>query len=586
MGNTFITLLERNFSPTDKVQLGENKKFINEKSGNKFGRDFIIYNLATKTIGSYLSNRMQKDKEYGDFYVCFTPFEGERLKANAKDSFIIAMDIDGAPIPTDLPPSYYWETSPNKFQGVWVLDNKVTPQEQEEINRKMVKMYNFDPASCDVIHFYRIPGTLNFKYATPFKVSGMKGDGTVYRKRDVVKHLKDVDISSIVSIDEGEIELDEYLDLEEIIEEYQIGNEFRQVLATDRSDWAWNIESKMIKQSATKEEVKFILLNAPKSMQKFTYKNVDQEVHRVFAKIESELENELDMVIEPDKPKEKVSGHDKGLASLKQVGSKGQKQVSQGVTIKQYKDIEDYDDSNAWLVEGIWANESVGLIGAPSKSFKSTLTINLACAVASGQRFDGREVKQGGVLILQGENNLAIEKQKIYSITGEEDLPIYFVDSFMTMDMVFKLKSTIKELGIKLFIIDPMYLLFGSGDINKHQDITQRLSMLTKLRDETGCSIILVHHSRKLERGGKISTSDMYGSAFIEGWYESMILLQRNGVQSSAMTTYFRNHKSGDKYTLLVNDNMGCKVIPMKDEDGEYSEDNQASPKKLKKKES
>ena len=77
---------------------------------------------------------------------------------------------------------------------------------------------------------------------------------------------------------------------------------------------------------------------------------------------------------------------------------------------------------------------------------------------------------------------------------------------------------------------------------------------------------MLVHHSRKLERGAKIQTSDMYGSAFIEGWYESMILLQRSGNNSSRLTTYFRNHKSGDVYNLVVNDNMGCKVYKEKDE--------------------
>ena len=64
----------------------------------------------------------------------------------------------------------------------------------------------------------------------------------------------------------------------------------------------------------------------------------------------------------------------------------------------------------------------MGIIGAPSKSFKSTFALNLACAVATGKPFDGREVKQGAVLILQGENNLSMEQHKIYSITGETDL--------------------------------------------------------------------------------------------------------------------------------------------------------------------
>lgn len=68
----------------------------------------------------------------------------------------------------------------------------------------------------------------------------------------------------------------------------------------------------------------------------------------------------------------------------------------------------------------------------------------------------------------------------------------------------------------------------------------------------------------------------MYGSAFIEGWYESMILLQRTSNNSSRMTTFFRNHRSGDVYDLVVDDNMGCKAYKRNDETA-YAEE----PKKF-----
>lgn len=151
------------------------------------------------------------------------------------------------------------------------------------------------------------------------------------------------------------------------------------------------------------------------------------------------------------------------------------------------------------------------------------------------------------------------------------------------MEHMYKLVNDIRELEVKLLIIDPMYLLFGSGDINRHQDIVERLEILSRLSKETGCSVMLIHHSRKLERGAKIQTSDMYGSAFIEGWYESMILLQRKTHNSSRLTTYFRNHKSGDVYDLVVDDNMGCKVYSRKDE-SDY-EEKEASFSAVKKKE-
>lgn len=567
--NKFIELLQRNFGEKDLVNFGVNKKFYLERKvkedpefEDRFSRDFEQAKHYVKHIGSQV--KALRDKY--DLYLSFTPTGGkERKKTNAQDTYIIAQDIDGAPIPTDLPPSYYWETSPNKYQGVWVLDNKVNPQEHEILCRKLVKKYGFDPCGVDIVHLYRIPSTVNHKYATDFKVSGLQGEGTVYRKRDFVKHLEDVDISSRAVVEHEDIEYLN-LDLDAVLEEYNAFKEFTHELAVDRSEWAWKLEQKMIMNGASKEEVKFVLLNAPDGKAKFTEETVDAEVNRAFAKSESlaeESEEELELVTELTS---KMSIEEQGGKSIKTVSKKGKKRKSK-FNIVRVDEIEPFDPTDFWLIEDFWENGSVGVIGAPSKSFKSTFALNLACAVATGKPFDGRKVKQGAVLIIQGENNLSMEQHKIYAVTGcDTPPPIYFVDDNITMEQVYRLENDIRELGVKLLIIDPMYLLFGSGDINRHQDIVERLEMLTRLSKNTGCAVMLIHHSRKLERGAKITTSDMYGSAFIEGWYESMILLQRKSNNSSTMTTYFRNHKSGDVYDLVVDDNMGCRAFARKGE--------------------
>lgn len=567
--NKFIELLQRNFGEKDLVNFGVNKKFYLERKvkedpefEDRFSRDFEQAKHYVKHIGSQV--KALRDKY--DLYLSFTPTGGkERKKTNAQDTYIIAQDIDGAPIPTDLPPSYYWETSPNKYQGVWVLDNKVNPQEHEILCRKLVKKYGFDPCGVDIVHLYRIPSTVNHKYATDFKVSGLQGEGTVYRKRDFMKYLEDVDISSRAVVEHEDIEYLN-LDLDAVLEEYNAFKEFTHELAVDRSEWAWKLEQKMIMNGASKEEVKFVLLNAPDGKAKFTEETVDAEVNRAFAKSESlaeESEEEVELVTELTS---KMSIEEQGGKSIKTVSKKGKKHKNK-FNIVRVDEIEPFDPTDFWLIEDFWENGSVGVIGAPSKSFKSTFALNLACAVATGKPFDGRKVKQGAVLIIQGENNLSMEQHKIYAVTGcDTPPPIYFVDDNITMEQVYRLENDIRELGVKLLIIDPMYLLFGSGDINRHQDIVERLEMLTRLSKNTGCAVMLIHHSRKLERGAKITTSDMYGSAFIEGWYESMILLQRKSNNSSTMTTYFRNHKSGDVYDLVVDDNMGCRAFARKGE--------------------
>lgn len=564
MSKEFLDILKRNYSEDDLIPFGVNKKFYNQKHPeNRFNRDFEEHKYRIKLIPDQV--KALRDKY--DLYICFTPVkDGKRIKPNAQDSFVIAQDIDGAPIPEDLTPSYYWQTSPGKYQGVWILDNAVNPQEHEIICRKLIKKYNFDPCGSDIVHFYRIPSTRNHKYASTFNVSVMQGKGTVYRKRDIMKRLEDVDITTSVVTNNEHIEYKEF-DLDELLLDYSVKQEFYNILGSDRSEWAWNIESKMFINGASKEEVKFVLLNAPDAMAKFTENTVDAEVNRVFAKIEAEAQ-EIEEELEDRASLKRLSKAPKGIVRLEDTELRGKKPQKGEINIKRVDEIEPFDPTDFWLIEDLWENNSVGVVGAPSKSFKSTLTLNLACAVATGKPFDGREVKQGAVLIIQGENNLSMEQHKIYSITGETELPIYFVDDNITMDHIYKLKDSIIKLGIKLLIIDPMYLLFGSGDINKHQDIVLRLEMLSDLSKNTNCSIMLVHHSRKLERGAKIQTSDMYGSAFIEGWYESMILLQRQSNNSSRMVTYFRNHKSGDVYDLVVDDNMGCKAYKRNDDSG------------------
>ena len=578
--NKFIELLQRNFGEKDLVNFGVNKKFYLERKvkedpefEDRFSRDFEQAKHYVKHIGSQV--KALRDKY--DLYLSFTPTGGkERKKTNAQDTYIIAQDIDGAPIPTDLQPSYYWETSPNKYQGVWVLDNKVNPQEHEILCRKLVKKYGFDPCGVDIVHLYRIPSTVNHKYATDFKVSGLQGEGTVYRKRDFMKHLEDVDITSRAVVEHEDIEYLN-LDLDAVLEEYNAFKEFTHELAVDRSEWAWKLEQKMIMNGASKEEVKFVLLNAPDGKAKFTEETVDAEVNRAFAKSESlaeESEEEVELVTELTS---KMSIEEQGGKSIKTVSKKGKKRKNK-FNIVRVDEIEPFDPTDFWLIEDFWENGSVGVIGAPSKSFKSTFALNLACAVATGKPFDGRKVKQGAVLIIQGENNLSMEQHKIYAVTGcDTPPPIYFVDDNITMEQVYRLENDIRELGVKLLIIDPMYLLFGSGDINRHQDIVERLEMLTRLSKNTGCAVMLIHHSRKLERGAKITTSDMYGSAFIEGWYESMILLQRKSNNSSTMTTYFRNHKSGDVYDLVVDDNMGCRAFARKGESAYDAEESDFS---------
>jgi len=88
------------------------------------------------------------------------------------------------------------------------------------------------------------------------------------------------------------------------------------------------IRTKMIFGGASKEEVKFVLLNAPDKMAKFTEKTVDAEVHRAFAKLEEGEEEEAVEVV-TELPKKVTIEENKGktLSTVRQKRGEEKEQV-------------------------------------------------------------------------------------------------------------------------------------------------------------------------------------------------------------------------------------------------------------------
>ena len=532
----FKDVLSLNFGKDDEIHVG-----LLASSGQ--------FNNGTITLGE-IDEFIAEYKDGYNVFMCYAPIDGDdRLLENAKPTRFLVADIDGAEIPKEFPPSYYWETSPNKYQGLWISDKVIAPKDYEVLAHAMVKKFKFDSAS-DIVHLYRIPTTINHKYATPQEVSEPKGDGVVYRRQDIFeileydKYKKGTKKKKVKS---KRIPNKDY-DLEELYKKYEVKPLVEREI-TDRSAYVYAIAKALYEQGAKSSEVKFVVMSTDQD------KWDRDEIDKVLLRIKSK--------------------------------TKRRKKVSSSVNISEdevhiigINDVKEGEHGEEWLIEGLWEYDSVGLIVAPPKSYKSTLITNMAIAVASGKPFDGRKVIQGGVLILQGENSLVAEKSRMMNIAGTTDLPIYYVQSSINLDNIEVLKRTIIENNIKMLVIDPLYLLFGSGNMNHQVDVTPKLRNLTELRKETGCSIILVHHTRKTDGSSDLSTSDINGSGFFEGWYESLIMLQpprRTVVRKVKMFNRFRNHV-GSEGTIRIDDSLKMTLNLDDDFGGEYSEDKPDKP--------
>ena len=532
----FKDVLSLNFGKDDEIHVG-----LLASSGQ--------FNNGTITLGE-IDEFITDYKDDYNVFMCYAPIDGEdRLLENAKPTRFLVADIDGAEIPKEFPPSYYWETSPNKYQGLWISDKVIAPKDYEVLAHAMVKKFKFDSAS-DIVHLYRIPTTVNHKYATPQEVSEPKGDGVVYRRQDIFEILefeKYKKGTKKKKVKGKKIPNKEY-DLEELYKKYEVKPLVDREI-TDRSAYVYAIAKALYEQGAKSSEVKFVVMSTDQD------KWDRDEIDKVLLRIKSK--------------------------------TKRRRKVSSSVNISEdevhiigINDVKEGEHGEEWLIEGLWEYDSVGLIVAPPKSYKSTLITNMAVAVASGKPFDGRKVIQGGVLILQGENSLVAEKSRMMNIAGTTDLPIYYVQSSINLDNIEVLKRTIIENSIKMLVIDPLYLLFGSGNMNHQVDVTPKLRTLTELRKETGCSIILVHHTRKTDGSSDLSTSDINGSGFFEGWYESLIMLQpprRTVVRKVKMFNRFRNHM-GSEGTIRIDDSLKMTLNLDDDFGGEFTEDKPDKP--------
>lgn len=77
-----------------------------------------------------------------------------------------------------------------------------------------------------------------------------------------------------------------------------------------------------------------------------------------------------------------------------------------------------YDDMLAlpdpeWLVDGLIQEQTSALLFGKSNSFKSFLAVDVACSVATGTPWHGRDVRQGHVLYIATEGGRGLAKQRI-----------------------------------------------------------------------------------------------------------------------------------------------------------------------------
>ncbi len=232
----------------------------------------------------------------------------------------------------------------------------------------------------------------------------------------------------------------------------------------------------------------------------------------------------------------------------------------EGLPYAQAHALQSQSDQPQWLIEGLWGEQAVGILGGQPKCCKSFMALDIAVSVASAtpclRRFGvGRS---GPVLMFPAEDALDVVRQRLVGICAAakvpfEQLAVYVITSpRLLLDVAEdrqRLRQTIQKVRPVLLILDPL-IRMHSADENVSKDIAPILGYLRQLQREFHMAVLLVHHARKRsgqERPGQL----LRGSSDLHGWGDSNLYLRRNG-KELVLSIEHRAAPSGDDIPLSL----------------------------------
>lgn len=200
-----------------------------------------------------------------------------------------------------------------------------------------------------------------------------------------------------------------------------------------------------------------------------------------------------------------------------------------------------------WLVEDLWTDQAVGILGGEPKCCKSFLALDVAVSVASGaaclRQFPVR--RSGPVLLFPAEDSLAVVRQRLEGIAAAAQvpfgsLPVQVITApSLRLDTEpdrQRLSRTVQEQRPVLLILDPLIRLHRV-DENDATQIAALLSYLRQLQRQFHLAVLLVHHARKDSHSSRPGQA-LRGSSELHGWGDSNLYMRRKGSQLTLSTEH------------------------------------------------
>jgi len=236
------------------------------------------------------------------------------------------------------------------------------------------------------------------------------------------------------------------------------------------------------------------------------------------------------------------------------------KATEQLLPVQQAGELSTTGAQTRWLVEGLWTDQAVGILGGEPKCCKSFLALDIALSVASGcsclRQF---QVPQSGpVLLFPAEDSLSIVRERLESICTVAGLdlgsvPLQVITApTLRLDLSAdrrRLARTVESLKPKLLVLDPLIRLHRV-DENEASQIAPLLGGLRELQRRFELAVLLVHHAKKDAHSMRPGQA-LRGSSELHGWGDSNLYLRRKRDRIH-LTTEHRAARSQDNISLQL----------------------------------
>ena len=195
-----------------------------------------------------------------------------------------------------------------------------------------------------------------------------------------------------------------------------------------------------------------------------------------------------------------------------------------------------------FLIRNILVAGQPGVIGGRSKVCKTSIACDLAISLGSGTPFLGQfAAEKVPVGFWSGESGAATIRETGQRIAAARGVNLADVDVAWCFDLprlsrqdhLDLLAETILAKRLKVAILDPLYLALLSdataGGASNLFAMGSALQPLTKLGQETGCTLKLLHHFRKAGQPDDDNPADLaeLSQSGISEWARQWLLLQR-----------------------------------------------------------